>query len=285
MKPAATLQVCTLNPRRGWETSTKHAQPAHHGKAVLAGLGLLLLAGCGDGAAGLERLSPGEHGRVADVSSGDVVVLDSGLVVRLAGIETPYAGEPGGEVAREDLTRRVKGRVVELLYGGARRDARGRALAQLRLESGGWIQGALLRDGVAEVRTYADNRAMADPMLADEARARIAARGLWGHGPWGEAVFKVRLPGEIGSQTSGFQIVEGRVADVTRTAPGTYLDFNAQHQGFAALVASSAEPEFAAADKAAPSLQGRLIRLRGAIGWNGLMRIDHPEQIELLKPR
>ncbi|MBV9510400.1 MAG: thermonuclease family protein [Caulobacteraceae bacterium] len=252
------------------------------GLAQAALLGLLSLTACGDAASDLSRLSSGEHGRVTAVRSGDVVALDSGLTVRLAGVEAPYEGAPGAAAARTDLAKRVSGRKVELLYGGARRDGRGRALAQLRLEDGTWVQGALLRDGVVEVRTYADNRAMAAAMLEDEARARIARRGLWGAG-----VFTVRLPREIGQGgrdgAQGFQIVEGRVIDVTRTARGTYLDFTSDHQGFAALVAAPAEPDFEAAGDPLPALKGQLIRLRGPVGWNQVMRIDHPEQVERLK--
>jgi len=248
---------------------------------LTAVVGMVLLAGCGDGETGLDRLSAGERGKVVAAPSGDVIQLDNGLTVRLAGVETPFPDEPGGQAARDALGRLVVGKQVELLYGGLRRDANGRALAQVRLVGDRvWVQGALLRDGMAEARTYADNRAMAREMDEDEARARIARRGLWGQG-----VFVVHLPQEIGRGDEGFQIVEGRPRGLTPTRRGTYLEFSDDHHGFAALIAPAALPDLADAGKAAPSLVGRLVRVRGPVGWNGVMALDHPEQIEVLKAK
>ncbi len=245
----------------------------------LALAGLWALAGCGDGG-GLDRLAAGERGRVAEVRSGDVVVLRSGQVVRLAGLQAPRRDEPGGEAALSDLRRLTEGREVELFYGGARKDPFGRTLAQVRLADGRrWVQCALLRDGVARVRTFADNRALAGPMLACEARARRQGRGLWALA--GNAV---RLPGEIDDRASGFQIVEGRVTRATSAGGGVYLDFADARGGFAVQVAGRAAPDLRKAGLEPGSLAGHLIRVRGVIG-DGLMRVDHPEQIELLKER
>jgi len=248
---------------------------------LVAALALLGLAACRDGGAALDRLSLGERGKVVSVQSGEVFTLDSGLAVRLAGVEVPFPDEPGGPVALADLAKRVQGRAVELLYGGLRRDSEGRALAQVRLtDNRAWIQGALLRDGVARVRTWTDNRGMAQPMLNDEARARVAKAGLWGQG-----VFRVLIPPEVGQDTDGFQIVEGTPRVVTPTRQGVYLDFNDDKRGFAVLVNDKALPDFAAAGDPIQGLVGRLIRVRGVVGWNAAMAVDHPEQVELLGHR
>jgi endonuclease YncB( thermonuclease family) len=244
----------------------------------LAAVGLAFLAaGCGEGVA-LDRLAAGEHGRVAAVRSGDAVVLDSGLTVRLAGLEVPRDGEPGAAEAEAALARIALGREVQLYYGGARRDAFGRALAQVRLTGGGWVQGLMLRQGEAEVRTFVDNRAMARLMLGDEARARLAGRGLWRPG----GGYVVRLPQELTATSSGFQLVEGQVRRVTPAGQATYLDFAGAKDGFAAQVAPGASLDLIEAGLAPERLAARLVRVRGVIGQDGLMRIDHPEQIELL---
>jgi endonuclease YncB( thermonuclease family) len=241
---------------------------------------LLALAGCGEGGA-LDRLAAGEKGKVVSVASGDEIALDNGLQVRLAGVETPWMDEPGGPGSQADLSRLVLGRQVQLFYGGARRDPRGRALAQVRLIEGRtWVEGRLLRDGWARVRTFADNRALNAVMLNDEARARKARLGLWAMPD-----YEVRLPQEVTRDTHGFEIVEGRVAGVTSARGGTYLDFAKDHSGFAAVVDPNAVGDLTAAGMTPSSLMGRLIRVRGMIGWDGQMRIDHPEPIELLKDR
>lgn len=90
------------------------------GLQVFVLLGAVLLAGCGQG--GLERLAPGETGRVTEVRSGDSFVLDSGLQVRLAGVEAPWGDAPFAVQARTALANLVLDRKVQLLYGGARRN-------------------------------------------------------------------------------------------------------------------------------------------------------------------
>ena len=252
-------------------------------RLLIVGMGLAVLlglSGCGEGGA-LDRLATGETGKVASVASGDEITLDNGLQVRLAGVETPWMDEPGGRGAQADLSGLVLGRSVQLFYGGARRDPGGRALAQVRLVDGRvWVEGRLLRDGWARVRTFADNRALNATMLSDEARARKARLGLWAMPD-----YEVRLPQEMTRDTHGYQIVEGRVASVTPARAGTYLDFSKDHSGFAAVVDPKAISDLTAAGMTPSSLTGRLIRVRGMIGWDGQMRIDHPEPIELLKDR
>ncbi|HKT54795.1 MAG TPA: thermonuclease family protein [Caulobacteraceae bacterium] len=247
---------------------------------IWAAVGLaFFITACGEGAQ-LDQLTPGETGKVVEVQSGDVLKLDNGLVVRLAGVETPYLDEAGGPEARTDLVRLVQGRQIELFYGGARRDPYDRALAQARLaRSGRWIEGTLLRDGWARVRTFADNRALAVAMYEDEAKARVAKRGLWAM-----PEYDVRLPDEM-RNLRGFQIVEGRVLSFTETRSGAYLDFTPGRNGFAVALTHDAERDLASVGAAPSALVGRLIRVRGMVGWDGAMRIDHPEPIERLKEK
>ena len=65
------------------------------------------------------------------------------------------------------------GQPVELLSGGALADPTGRKVAHIRRTKGRlWLQGAMLDAGMAQVRTFADNRAMAAVMLEREAKAQ-----------------------------------------------------------------------------------------------------------------
>ena len=195
----------------------------------------LLLAGCGG--PGVDQLSPGPKAVVAEVRAGDAVVLKSGQVVRLAGVEAPKGSDPIAEEAKAALSQLVLGKEEQLMYGGARQDADGRTLAHLKLvRDGAWVEQALLKAGDVRVHTYADNRALARPMLDDEARARIGKRGLWAI-----PAYQVRLPDEAAAKPFGFQVVEGRVvsaadhdgvvrvdlerwveAEVPRTAQGAF---------------------------------------------------------------
>jgi micrococcal nuclease len=239
-------------------------------------LGLLLLLGACGQSSGLERLAAGESGRVAEVRSGDTIMLDGGLAVRLAGVEAPKGEQPYAAEARAATERLAAGRTVQLLYGGARRDRYGRALAQVRIQGGGWLERALLRAGAVRARTWADNRAMAGPMLEAEAYARNRRLGLWSL-----PAYRVLIPREA-READGFQVVEGRVRRLAGGAD-VILDFG---DGFSAAIAGPALGDFRTAGKAPQSLTGRLLRVRGPIRWGDggrAMRLDHPEQVELLK--
>lgn len=231
------------------------------------------LAACGRGAH-LERLSAGEQGLVVSVRSGEVIILDSGLEVRLAGLEAPNGAEPLADAARDALARFLQERPVTLLYGGLRRDRYDRALAHVRRDDDRqWAQGEMLNAGLARVRTYADNRAMAAEMLEAEAAARIGERGLWQ-----EARYQVRLPAECRS-LSGFQVIEGRVGEVQPYGRGRDLLLAG---GVKAEIPASAVEDFERAGKRPDGLQGRLVRVRGLLR-GGDLRLDHPEALEMLR--
>jgi hypothetical protein len=215
---------------------------------------------------------------VADVFGGGELRLQSGLEVRLAGVDVPRSGEPGGEAAEALLQRRFQERDVSLLYGGARRDGYGRAVAHVR--SAGdrrWAQGVLLDAGLARVRTTATDRGLASEMLRREARARAAGRGSWASPDW-----RVRLPHEV---RPGFTIVEGRLGPVRRTRSGAAFTLGAPQDGLTVELTRRARADLATAGLGLDALQGRLVRLRGVArpsGSGSRITMDHPEQLERL---
>jgi endonuclease YncB( thermonuclease family) len=244
----------------------------------LVTLSTAALAGCGDQGA-IEGLARGRSGRVTAVLSGDSLEIDGGEQVRLAGVEAPKLGQPYGPEAADALGRLVDGRRIDLLHGGARQDPFGRTVAHVRLPDRAWVQGEMLGRGALRVRTFADNRALAGAMLAREARARAAALGLWRLGD-----YRVLLPEEVGGDRTGLQIVEGRVERVGRGAGGAiYLDFERDWRtGFSAEIVRGAAGDFRSAGIDPYDLQGRLVRVRGALNGRRML-IDHPEQLERLK--
>jgi micrococcal nuclease len=231
------------------------------------------LDGCGASGA-LDRLAAGESGRVVDVRAGDALTLDSGLVVRLAGVEAPHGPAPGAQAATDALTRLTLGQTVTLFYGGARRDRYGRAIAQLRVARHGvWVQDALLKGGEVRVHTWPDNTALARDMLAAEAGARIANKGLWAM-----PAYRVLLPPEA-TTTTGFAVVEGRVAQVSAKPGPVWLDF--AEGGTAILAPAQALPAFRAAGVNFQTLRGHLVRVRGWVS-GGVLTLDHPAALERL---
>ena len=245
---------------------------------LLAIAGAATLAGCGE-AARLDGLAQGPHGRVSRALSGDLLLLDGGARVRLAGVEAPAAPAPGAQASREALDALARGRAVDLLWGGARDDGAGAELAQVRLSGARtWLEAALLDRGAVRVRTWTDDRALAGDLLAHEARARTARRGLWALNE-----YDVRLPDELGWNDAGLQIVEGRVARVADAGGKTWIDFGRNWRGLAAAaVPRSARRDFAAAGIDLHALEGRLVRVRGP-AHGRVLTVDHPEAVEVLK--
>ncbi len=156
------------------------------------------------------------------------------------------------------------------------RDRYDRALAQVRRIDGQlWLQGEMLNRGLARVRTYPDNRALAVEMLEAEARARLAKRGIWSL-----ADYAVPLPNEAPGK-SGFQIVEGKVTGMRDEGAVTAIDFLGG--GARAEIPRFAVAGFAAAGRSLQTLPGRMVRVRGALR-DGIVRLDHPEMLEVLRP-
>jgi micrococcal nuclease len=242
------------------------------------GLGLAALAaGCSAEA----DLVGGEQGRIARITDGDLLGLDTGLRVRLAEIEAPAPGydgredEPFAREAQTMLEAAAVGRQARLWYGGLTRDDYGRALAHViaRDETGAdvWLNGLMIRQGAARVRTWPDNARRASRLLAFEQEARAAKRGLWSLDHW-----RIRqlddLPG-----APAFAIIEGPLAEIAYI-PGD----GTAHFSPAGIKLEIGER---LRDTTPAVENGRRLRIRGRIDTRvdpPTIRISHWPQIEVL---
>src|SRR5262249_51265004 len=162
-------------------------------------------------------LTDGGRASVSEIVDGDTLRLTDGREVRLVGIQAPKLppGRTGpspwplAAEAKQALAELALGREVELAYGGAMTDRYGRALAQLHAADGTWIQGEMLKRGMARVYSFADNRALVTEMLALEGEARAAGRGIWA-----DPFYRILAPEDAEGAIGSFQLVEGRVASV-----------------------------------------------------------------------
>ncbi|MBB5752445.1 thermonuclease family protein [Prosthecomicrobium pneumaticum] len=234
-------------------------------------------------------LAAGEAGRVAAVPDGATLVLEDGLVVRLAGLAVPgSAADPQpAAAAREALADLALGRRVELRYSGPRRDRHGRARAHVfRVGRDGepalWLQRALVEAGRGRFASAADDRACLVPLAAAERAARSAGSGLW-HVP--DYHIRAARDSSLLQQEGLYELVEGRVLSIGRAGRRIYLNFGRRWTSdFTAEIEAQAEDAFAAAGVPVETLEGRIVRVRGWIEEHGgpLVRITHPEQIEIL---
>ena len=169
---------------------------------------------------------------------------------------------------------------MTLSYGGRRIDRHDRLLAHLHDETGTWIQGEILRRGMARVYSFRDNRAQVAEMLALERKARQAKRGIWRH-----PFYQIRRADGAQRHIGSFQLVEGTARAVAVLRKFTYLNFGANwRDDFTIAVPARSRRMFEASAFDLKALQGRRVRVRGWIkSRNGpMIEASHPEQIEIL---
>ncbi len=231
--------------------------------------------------------------RVGQLVDGDTVVLerpvDGADQVRLVGIQAPKLplGRPGfatwplaaeAKRALEDLTR---DRRLTLSFGGQRLDRYGRLLAHLHDERGTWIQGEMLRLGLARVYSFPDNRARIAEMLALEGAARAARRGIWG-----DPFYALRAPGETHHHIDTFQVIEGAVLEAANVRGRIFLNFGPDWRtDFTVTLDPKTARLFVREGLDPLTLEGRRIRVRGWLAWRNGPQIEatHPEQIEVVE--
>lgn len=237
-----------------------------------------------------EGLTPGPRGVVTHVVDGDTVFLDSGLQIRLIGMQAPklplgredFETWPLADEARAFVETLVLGHEVELRYAGERTDRHGRALGHV-FAGGGWVQQAVLDAGLARVYSFADNRFCLDELYAAERRARLAGLGIWGN-DWYD-MRDARYPAELEALEGRYELVEGRVLNADRAGQRVYLNFGRiWREDFTVVIDPPAQRLFEGAGLDPLSLDGEFIRVRGWIEVNDGPRIEvtHPEQIEIL---
>jgi len=238
-----------------------------------------------------DGLKPGGSAVAVEIVDWDTLVLDNGKQVRLVGIQAPklplgrpnfptwpLAGDSKAALARLALHRRLT-----LHYGGREVDRHGRLLAHLvDAETGQWIQGRMLADGMARVYTFKDNRSIVPDMLAQERAARAARRGIWAL-----RYYAVRTPETVARDIGSFQLVEGVVHAVAERKTMTFINFAADWKtDFTIVVRGADRKAFRDAGFPLADLAGKRIRVRGWVkSWNGPeIEATHPEQIELAPP-
>lgn len=237
-----------------------------------------------------DLLEAGEAGVTSVVVDGDTLELESGTVVRLVGLQAPklplgrkgFVPWPLGEQSKMALSAMTMGKRLTLAYGGRKKDRYQRALAHLFEEGGLWVQGEMLRQGMARVYSFPDNRTVVREMLKIEKTARLARRGIWA-----DPFYYIRTPDTVGRDIDTFQIVEGRVYDAAKVKGTIYLNFGANWRtDFTMMAKVTARRLFDRVGVDLLSLKGKLVRGRGWVRYkNGPMIVlTHPEQLEILAP-
>lgn len=170
--------------------------------------------------------APRERVQVAHIIDGDTVRLQDGRRVRFLGVNAPEAGRDGGpdeplaEAAYALLAERIPpGQSIGLVYDAEPKDRYGRVLAYVYDAKGRSVEAELLRRGLAFHVAVPPNLAQADCLRAQQDIARQNKLGVWADDYW-QPTLAARL------QEGGFQVVRGRVTDVSRTRGAIWLELD-----------------------------------------------------------
>jgi len=183
------------------------------------------------------------------------------------------------------MTRLAMGADVELRFGGNQTHRHGYKLAQVYVVKDGtpqWLQQELVKQGLARVYSFPDNRACVAELLMLEAEARTAKRGIWSS--WAYRVLDASDAERI-ARLHSYQLVEGVVAETGEVRGRLYLNFTQDWRtDFTIAVKPKDVASFAEAGLDLKSLRGKRVRVRGWVQWrNGPMIVaNHPDQIEIL---
>jgi micrococcal nuclease len=205
-----------------------------------------------------------EPALAAEAAGPQELRLAGGRTVRLAGI---WVEPADGEAALAALAGWLDGAAaVELGAEPARADRHGRLRAQARTRDGNWLQGELVRRGLAVA-------------LALERGGRLAALGVWAGGavgPW--------PAGRVAAERGRYVLVSGRVREVARVQDQVYLNFGEDWRSdFTLRVEARRARAFAKAGLDLERLAGRNLVARGHLFETGgpMIELVHPAQIEV----
>lgn len=229
---------------------------------------------CGAAQADDCKLDRGPERTVARVIDVETLLLDDGSRVRLAGILAPRARDAGvsdgrwppEQAALKALEDLAVAKPVRLHFDRTRGDRHGHTLAHMHPvadETAPSIQHALVAAGHARVDAIEGQRSCIAPLLAAEAEAQAATRGLWS-----EPAYRVRAATPVRDVTpfrGTFQIVTGRIVRVETNRDATRLILGDERRRDLALAIRTSDRDSAGA------LGGDLKRLEGreveARGW------------------
>ncbi|MGD8326649.1 MAG: thermonuclease family protein [Sphingomonadales bacterium] len=214
--------------------------------------------------------------------------------MRLVGIQAPKLPLdrpdddvwPLGDEAKSFLSELAAGQRVKLLYGGRKKDRHSHVLAHLELKNGLWLQGAMVKSGLAYVYSLPDNRALIEELYEFEDEARNAQRGIWVDEHY-QVLKASDIEGQGARFVNEFHIVEGQLISANNVRGRVYLNFGDRwSRDFTVIIERRAARLFDEGWIDNPELlSGQKIQVRG---WmrdeNGpMIEITHPEQLRIFK--
>tara|TARA_B100001989_G_scaffold251376_1_gene230459 strand:+ start:1203 stop:2150 length:948 start_codon:yes stop_codon:yes gene_type:complete len=236
-----------------------------------------------------KTMAKAESGAVEKVIDPLTLQLRDGRILFLSGLDFPdldyYEPGPLSVMALKILRDMLEGQKV-LIYQAKQDEGRinrmGHHVAHVVVYNKDlWVQGVLLRLGLARVRTTASNYDLAEHMYLYENQARAEKSGLWK-----VRAYDILSPDNAHLFTGGFAIVEGTILKIGNRQGQLYLNFGHNwRKDFTVAIPREHKKTFIQAGLNPQNLGGQKIRVRGWLrSYNGpYIEIDHPECLEFIK--
>jgi hypothetical protein len=140
----------------------------------------------------------------------------------------------------------------------------------------------MLRKGLARVAITPDRPECAEDLYDSEAHARSEKIGIWS-----DPAYAVRAASETAADVGTFQIVQGTVMSVARSAGRVFLDFGGdRHSEFVATISPEDLKRFRQVGVDPFAYANETVRVRGWVGRIGRrpeIEIAAPAQVEVLE--
>lgn len=227
---------------------------------------------------------------VIEVVDARTILLHDGRIARLSGVDIPanedFSVSEWQIAARNILRDMLLAERVEIYQtqkkDWGRTNRMGHHLMHIvRFDDKAWVQGTLVKLGLARVNTTQRTPEMGTQMLALENTARGEKIGLWA-----QERFAVLTPETAERAIGRFAIVEGDVQSVTLNKNRLFINFGANwRDDFTVTLDSAARRAFNKAGLDPMQWGNKRIRARGYLKEiNGAsMSIDHVEAIEIIE--
>lgn len=230
-------------------------------------------------------------GRVDKIIDAQTILMKDGKIIRLLGIDYPQV--TGGDISpaaiagKTGLERLLPETTEVMLYQSrnaksGRTNRMGHILAHLVLKKDNiWVNGLLVKSGIAFTVTDYSNPDMATQLYALEQSARDAKLGLWAD----KSPYGLLTPATASQGDGQFRVVEGTVNRAATAKNTLFLNFGTDwKKDFTVSVSPALRKSLSRKGIDPMSLSGKKVRVRGWLReWNGpYMELDTVERLEIL---
>lgn len=217
------------------------------------------------------------------------VQLQDGRIVQLAGIDIPDndASNPGplASAAFTQLQNLLLNKQATLYQtkneNEGRRNRMGHYLGHLETHADKfWVQGFLLKNGLARILPSPEQVEMAPAMIALEDEARTHKRGLWA-----DEKYNVLTPETADKAMNQWAVVEGTITKTGMSNNTIFLNFGEDwRRDFTIGIEGTVRRDMAKRDLNGLNFVGKKVRVRGWVeNYNGpYIKLSHAVWLDIL---